>query len=74
MSIFDFTPAGALMNAIEAANENDCRNARRVQATPTAATPALLVRAATLTRRVLTAVLDAARGSQSGVTPRSRHV
>ena len=34
MWMFDITPAGAYANAIAAANEKNCRNARRIQEAP----------------------------------------
>lgn len=74
MSIFDFTPAGALVTAIEIAHEKDRENTRRAAATATAtataATSAMHVRAATKVRRIWTMVLGAARMAQPAATPR----
>ncbi len=59
MLIFDITPAGALVNAIEAANAKDRQNARRVQATETYPTPGVYIRAGRALRRVLAKTLGA---------------
>jgi hypothetical protein len=59
MSIFDNTPAGALVSAIELANARDCQNARRVQTTETYPPPGVYIRAGRALRRVLAKKLGA---------------
>ncbi len=52
MSIFDITPVGAFMNALEVANEKDRQNTRRVQSIETSLTPVMHIRVGRMLWRV----------------------